>query len=295
MRYRVLHVGGAWLRAVAVGVMLGWCGTAAAQPPAAPAQGTMPNMPDHRGGIRGTVRNDAGAPVVDATVTAVNAENGAQFTATTDAQGAYAFGALPVGTYDVSIVSAGLTAFRRRASRSWLDGTAAARHRAERDARPRRPRIRAPGAAAAHRHARAAHQRSRIDARCCPSRKRASGASRSTSTRTATSTTSRCRARSQTVTYQRERVYRRQTISEKIEEALADAEEQSVERRRRRRDRARSSPGARKGDASLPNKQRVRAGVGRPVLHGRLAQYTIFFADIVGAERRAAGRARFRR
>ena len=30
------------------------------------------------------------------------------------------------------------------------------------------------------------------------------------------------------VTYQRERVYRRQTISEKIEEALADAEEHSV-------------------------------------------------------------------
>ena len=55
------------------------------------------NMADHRGAIQGRVRNAAGAPVADATVTAVNDENGAQFTATTDAQGAYAFGALPGG------------------------------------------------------------------------------------------------------------------------------------------------------------------------------------------------------
>ena len=48
-----------------------------------------------------------------AAVTAVNAENGAKFEATTDAQGNYSFGALPVGNYEISISSAGNMAFRR--------------------------------------------------------------------------------------------------------------------------------------------------------------------------------------
>ena len=78
---------------ILVGLMLGlWCGVAAAQ--TAPAQ---MNMADMRGGVQGTVRNDTGGPVADAAVTAVNAENGAQFVATTNAQGAYSFGALPMG------------------------------------------------------------------------------------------------------------------------------------------------------------------------------------------------------
>ena len=44
------------------------------------------------------------------------------------------------------------------------------------------------------------------------------------------------------------------------------------------------------GRRSVANRQRLRAGLRRPVLHRRLAQYTIFFADIVGAERLAARR-----
>src|SRR5262245_32584951 len=92
--------------AVAVG---SWCGVAAAQTPAMPQM----NM-DHRGAVQGRVSNAAGAPVADATVLAVNEENGAQFTAATNQQGAYAFAALPVGKYTVSIATEGVTTFRRR-------------------------------------------------------------------------------------------------------------------------------------------------------------------------------------
>ena len=82
------------------------------------------------------------------------------------------------------------------------------------------------------------------------------------------------------VTYQRERVYRRQTINEKIEDALEDAATHSVS--------VGVTPpwrpvcgAAPSGDID-PTHGRLRAGVGRPVLHGGIAQYTIFFADIVG-------------
>ena len=66
---------------------------------------------DHRGAVQGRVTNASGAAVADAAVVAVNEENGAQFTANTDAQGAYAFAALPVGKYTVSIATAGVTTF----------------------------------------------------------------------------------------------------------------------------------------------------------------------------------------
>ena len=65
----------------------------------------MANM-DHRGGIRGTVRGANNAPVANTAVTAVEVANGARFEAMTDAQGAYTFGALPVGSYNVTVVSA---------------------------------------------------------------------------------------------------------------------------------------------------------------------------------------------
>ena len=86
-------------------LMLAAWSPATAQTPATPAQ---MNMADHRGGIRGAVRNDSGAPVQGATVTAINQENGAKFESTTDAQGNYEFGALPMGKYDVSISRDGL-------------------------------------------------------------------------------------------------------------------------------------------------------------------------------------------
>ena len=101
---------------------------------------------------------------------------------------------------------------------------------------------------------------------CCRIRRRVSGASRSLSTRAATSTTSRYPARQQAVTYQRERVYRRQTINEKIEEALEDADEEQgpvgV-------DAAIGTQFADERRGLEANKQRVCTGVGRSVLHCR--------------------------
>jgi len=73
----------------------------------APAQAPAMNMADHRGALQGRVRDAQGAPVPDAPVTAINDENGAQFVATTNAQGAFEFGALPMGKYTVTTASAG--------------------------------------------------------------------------------------------------------------------------------------------------------------------------------------------
>ena len=95
-------------------MLVGAAASVSAQAPAAQAPAmNMANM-DQRGGIRGTVRNAAG-PVAATAVIAVNTTNGARFEATTDAQGAYAFGALPVGSYNVTVASEGVTVFRRQA------------------------------------------------------------------------------------------------------------------------------------------------------------------------------------
>src|SRR5262245_27450269 len=87
--------------------------TPGAQTPQAKAQMPQMNM-DHRGALQGRVSDGSGGAVAGATVHSVNMDNGATFTASTDAQGNYAFGALPVGKYDVSIAKDGVTVFRQR-------------------------------------------------------------------------------------------------------------------------------------------------------------------------------------
>src|SRR5262245_8681102 len=109
MTSRVGSACGALVRTASLFLLFAFsCALAGAQTP-------MPQMNmDHRGTLQGRVRNASDAPVPDATVTAVNAENGAQFTSRTNAQGEYTFtGALPPGKYEVSILSGGVTAFRR--------------------------------------------------------------------------------------------------------------------------------------------------------------------------------------
>src|SRR5688572_31311295 len=92
MNYGSLRVCGRRLgQAAAFLLLMPFATLAAGQTAPATPQMNMANM-DHRGALQGRVRNDAGAAVADATVMAVNAENGAQFTATTDAQGGYSFG-----------------------------------------------------------------------------------------------------------------------------------------------------------------------------------------------------------
>lgn len=82
------------------------------------------------------------------------------------------------------------------------------------------------------------------------------------------------------VTYQRERVYRRQTINEKIEQALADADAQAV---KIGIDATTVTQGAgrTRGDETHPNKKAYALASADLFFAAKLAQYTSFFADVV--------------
>lgn len=237
------------------------------------------NMADHRGGIRGSVRNDAGAPVADVTVTAVNADNGAQFTATTSAQGAYAFPALPAGKYDVSIISAGLTTFRRHGVEVGMDRTAtldiamnaaSAAEAAEFERQQLLQRVATleqrlgdleSTAVLSEPETRVRRVEVFVDPGGAETDEPAPGAKRQ-------------------VTYQRERVYRRQTIGEKIEEALEDAQSRNV---KVGVDAAMGTQFAARTKGNRPGNGQAYALASADLFFtAGIAQYTIFFADIVG-------------
>ncbi len=82
------------------------------------------------------------------------------------------------------------------------------------------------------------------------------------------------------VTYQRERVYRRQTISEKIEEAMASAADQSVELGVDATTVAQGA-GRTRGLDSFPNRRAYALASADLLFAAKLAQYTSFFADVV--------------
>lgn len=254
---------------------LGWAVAAAAQTPAAPVHAA-----DHRGGIAGTVRNAVGASVAGVTVMATNADNGAQFTATTDAQGAYAFPALPVGKYNLSIDSSGLTVYRQTGIDVSADrtqqvtialGGAGAVQLADADRQALLERIATleqrindleSSAVLSEPETRVRRVEVYVDENGNVLDEPAPGAT-------------------PTVTYQRERVFRRQTINEKIEEALADAEDRSV---RVGVDAAlgTQAAGRTEGAGSLPNRNAYALASADLFFTAGIAQYTIFFADIVG-------------
>ena len=250
-----------------------WCTAAAGQ------EQTMPQMNmDHRGAIQGRVTNASGAPVADATVTAVNDDNGAQFVATTDAQGAYAFGALPVGTYTVSIASAGVTAFRRRGVEVAADSK-----------QPLDIRLDAASAAEA-----AEGDRQALLERIATLEQRISDLESNTVLSDPETRVRRVEVfvdesggqhdeavpgTTTEVTYQRERVYRRQTINEKIEEALAEADERSVSLGI---DAATVLQGAGRTEGDAGESGNVYALASADLFFtAKLAQYTVFFADVV--------------
>jgi hypothetical protein len=236
-------------------------------------------MADHRGAIQGRVRNDAGTPVPDATVTAVNAENGAQFTSTTDAQGAYSFGALPMGKYDISIVSDGLTAFRRRGVEVEADRTATLDIAMNA----------ASAAEAAEVERQALLQRiATLEQRIGDLESSAVLSEPETRVRrvevfvdgSGNEHEEQVPGSQPRVTYQRERVYRRQTISEKIEEALDDAENRNV---KVGVDAAMGTQYARRTAGELDANRTAYALASADLFFtAGIAQYTIFFADIVG-------------
>jgi hypothetical protein len=65
------------------------------------------------GSISGVVRDSSGALIPAADVVALNTQTGVRWTVTTDAQGFYAFQALPVGNYQVNISKSGFNGYRQ--------------------------------------------------------------------------------------------------------------------------------------------------------------------------------------
>ena len=79
----------------------------------ATARGLHAQVQATTGIIRGVVRDSAGAPVVDATITARNVATNFTRAASTNRQGAYALPLLPLGTYEVSGRAIGFAPVRR--------------------------------------------------------------------------------------------------------------------------------------------------------------------------------------
>jgi hypothetical protein len=237
-------------------------------------------MAEHRGGVAGIVRNAAGNVVNNATVTAVHAETGATFTAPTDDQGRYAFTALPVGRYVFTIDAAGLTVYRNPAVEVAADRTldlninldaVAASQAAESDRQQLLERISTleqrineleSSAVLSEPETRVRRVEVYVDENGNEYDQPQPGAR-------------------QTVTYRRERVYRRQTINEKIEQALEDAEKRGVTVGV---DAAFATQGARRfeGPEDSPTGEYYQLASADLFFTAGLAQYTLFFADIVG-------------
>ena len=266
--------------AIAIAVLsmlVGAVTTVSAQAPAAQAPMNMPNM-DQRGVISGTVRGATG-PAAETTVVAIDMATGARFEAMTDAQGAYAFGALPVGSYTVTVASAGIPAFRRQ-------GVAvAANQTVQLDI--------TLDAASAQQAADA--ERQELLQEVIELRQRVTDLESNTvlsdpETRVrrvevyvdenGAETDEPVPGATPVVTYRRERVYRRQTINEKIEEALAEAEEHSVGIGVDAAITAQFAKRTEGGDDFIDNRAYALASADLFFTAG-IAQNTVFFADIV--------------
>jgi hypothetical protein len=254
-----------------------WCAlpSAAQTPPSKPVHAA-----DHRGGVNGTVRDASGEAVTGATLRAMNADNNAEFTATTDAQGAYAFPALPVGKYELSVESVGLTVHKQSGVEVAADRTlqldiklspSSAGQVAESERQELLKRIATleqrisdleSSAVLSEPETRVRRVEVFVDDAGVEHDEPVAGAK-------------------PTVTYQRERVYRRQTINEKIEEALEDAANRSV---RVGVDAAFATQVARQTDgaAADANAHAYQLASADLFFTAGLAQYTLFFADIVG-------------
>ena len=258
-------------------MLVGAVTTVSAQAPAAQAPMNMPNM-DQRGAISGTVRGATG-PAANTAVVATDTATGARFEAMTNAQGTYAFGALPVGSYNVTVASGGLPAFRR-------DGVAVAvGQTVQLDI--------TLDAASAQQAADA--ERQQLLQEVTDLRQRVTDLESNTvlsdpETRVrrvevyvdenGAETDEPVPGATPVVTYRRERVYRRQTINEKIEEALADAEEHNVRIGVDAAITAQFAKRTKGSDAYVDNHAYALASADLFFTAG-IAQNTVFFADIV--------------
>jgi hypothetical protein len=258
-------------------VVLGGPGAASAQAP----QGQMPGMPGMPavapsvGNVLGRVTKAAGGSVAGATAIAVNTTNGTQYSASTDDQGRYSLPSLPVGTYDITVQLGGFTPYRRAAVVVATNGAV------QIDA------VLEPGDAASERQG-LLDRIEVLEKRLSDIESTAVLSDPETRVKrieiyvdpNGVQTDQPVPGAKKEVTYQRERVYRRQTINEKIEEAMAAAEDQSV---KVGVDATTVTQGAgrTRGDASHPTKRAYALASADLFFAAKLAQYTSFFADVV--------------
>lgn len=236
----------------------------------------MPGMNTQNFGIiTGTVTRSGGEAVTNATVTVTNNTNGIQFSASTAEDGRYALPSLPAGTYDVTVQLGGFRSFRRNAVNVTANGTQTVDAVLEPgDAQTevlglldrigqleKRLNDLESSAVLSEPETRVRRVEVYVDKNGVESDQPIPGAKKE-------------------VTYQRERVYRRQTINEKIEEAMADAADQSV-RIGVDATTVAQAAGRTKGDLFRPNKKAYALASADLFFTAKLAQYTSFFADVV--------------
>ena len=265
--------------AAVLAAMAAWATAAAAQQPQQPP---MPNMPGMRmpaadlGIVSGTVTKAGDkAPVAGATVLATNTTNGIQLSATTQDDGSFVLPSLPAGTYTVSVQLGGFKPFRQDNVAVAANGTVRLTASLEAgDADTERlallDRIETlekrlgdleSSAVLSDPETRVRRVEVYVDKNGQLSDTPSPGAKKE-------------------VTYQRERVYRRQTINEKIEEAMASAKEQAVTVGVDATTVAQGA-GRTKGDEFRPNKKAYALASADLFFTAKLAQYTTFFADVV--------------
>ncbi len=246
------------------------------------AQGQMPNMPNMpgmpqvapAGSLAGTVTKVAGGAVGGATVTATNAANGTQFSASSDEEGKYLLPSLPPGTYDISVQLGGFQIFRQAGVSIVVDGAqtvnAALQAGGDADRQALLDRIETlekrltdieSSAVLSEPETRVKRIEVYVDPNGIQYDEPQPGTKKE-------------------VTYQRERVYRRQTISEKIEEAMSAAEDQSVKLGVDATTVAQGA-GRTRGLDSFPNRRAYALASADLLFAAKLAQYTSFFADVV--------------
>jgi hypothetical protein len=206
-------------------------------------------MPADLGIVSGTVTKAADkAPVAGATVLATNTTNGIQLSATTQEDGSFVLPSLPAGTYDVSVQLGGFKPFRQQGVAVAVNSTVRLTATLEAgDADTER-------LALLDRIETLEKRLTDIESSAVlsdPERACAVSSLRGQERRPVGQPLAR---RQEEVTYQRERVYRRQTINEKIEERWP---RKRIRRWRLAWTRPRSAQGAfrTKGDDFRPNKK----------------------------------------
>lgn len=255
-----------------------WASSASAQ---ASQQPNMPNMPGMRmlptdqGSLAGTVTKAAGGgAVAGATVTATHTTNGTQFSASTDDEGKYLLPSVPPGTYDVAVSLGGFQTFRQTgvaiAANASAQVNAALQAGGDSDRQALLDRIEQlekrindleSSAVLSEPETRVRRREIYVDQNGIEYDTPQPGTKRQ-------------------VTYQRERVYRRQTISEKIEEAMTSAADQSVQIGVDATTVTQMA-GRTRGDRSRPDKKAYALASADLFFAAKLAQYTSFFADVV--------------